>query len=362
MEKKVAMKKAQQIENYYIFHKIFEFIFNNSKNPLINNKQQNIIDKLFSPIKVNKKEKLFIIDKNWIKQWKKYSNYDIALNYFNKIKFENEQNFIKDVKEICQNLVLLGEINDNEENKPVVWDNESYGKIFVHKIILDIKDFDNIVNEKTFNLFKKLSGKSFFSRLKKTISLESFISDRMISLLIKKELKIKFIFHGGKNDNKNLIQLTADFNHTNGKKPFNVFNLSNPLEQKYGKFIFDYLLKSNSDDLINFFINKNNIDSNDNVNIYTETGEIYYVLKNDNIYKGELNENFKITNIKLENVNIPKIVGLANIGATCYMNAALQCLINLDALTRYLLYENIYLYIMENMNIFELTSCYKYLL
>ena len=48
----------------------------------------------------------------------------------------------------------------------------------------------------------------------------------MISLLIKKELKIKFIFHGGKNDNKNLIQLTADFNHTNGKKPFNEINKS----------------------------------------------------------------------------------------------------------------------------------------
>ena len=45
MKKKIAMKKAKQIENYYIFHKILEFIFDNGKNPLINIKKQNIIGK-----------------------------------------------------------------------------------------------------------------------------------------------------------------------------------------------------------------------------------------------------------------------------------------------------------------------------
>ena len=44
------------------------------------------------------------------------------------------------------------------------------------------------------------------------------------------------------------------------------------------------------------------------------------------------------------------------------MNATLQCLINIDALTRYLLVESNYMTIMSNINIYELTSCYCELL
>jgi len=64
------------------------------------------------------------------------------------------------------------------------------------------------------------------------------------------------------------------------------------------------------------------------------------VLQNKN---KEIVENYKL--LKKENIceeylslkNIPILVGLNNIGATCYMNATLQCLSNTDELTKYFL-------------------------
>ena len=46
--------------------------------------------------------------------------------------------------------------------------------------------------------------------------------------------------------------------------------------------------------------------------------------------------------------NKPPLIGLANIGATCYMNATLQCLSNIDTLTNFfMIYQNIF--IQDNM-------------
>ena len=80
------------------------------------------------------------------------------------------------------------------------------------------------------------------------------ILDKLIALLIEDEKKIKFIFHGGK-INKNLLQLTLDFNKTLNIKPFNNIGI----HYDYAKWKFDhfhivYLSKKSSDDLINIFI------------------------------------------------------------------------------------------------------------
>ena len=110
----------------------------------------------------------------------------------------------------------MGEINNNEESKPPIMDNESFGNLFIHKLILEKEDFDYLVDEKTYDLFKKISGQN----ASKTISINGFILDKIIALLIKSERKIKFIFFGGKKDNNNLLQITADFNETLNIKPF----------------------------------------------------------------------------------------------------------------------------------------------
>ena len=53
---------------------------------------------------------------------------------------------------------------------------------------------------------------------------------------------------------------------------------------------------------------------------------------------------------------------MANVGATCYMNATLQCFINVPNLTKYLLKNNIYQKITQNNQIFGLSSAYCHLL
>ena len=57
--------------------------------------------------------------------------------------------------------------------------------------------------------------------------------------------------------------------------------------------------------------------------------------------KKQLNNSLKNSkdNIIIVKENIPIIIGLNNIGATCYMNATLQCLSNTDKLTKYFLYK-----------------------
>ena len=52
----------------------------------------------------------------------------------------------------------------------------------------------------------------------------------------------------------------------------------------------------------------------------------------------------------IEKVSFPGIIGLQNIGATCYMNATLQCFSNIGRLKTYLLNENIYQDLENNKN------------
>jgi hypothetical protein len=66
----------------------------------------------------------------------------------------------------------------------------------------------------------------------------------------------------------------------------------------------------------------------------------------------------KANNLNFANINNCKLIGLANIGATCYMNATLECFINIDPLTRYLLTESNYYQIINNTGAFELSSAY----
>ncbi len=360
----IASQKIEQITSYYIFHKQIKCIFNSGINPFYEG--VNIWDRLARD--VNKAQLLYVIDINWINCWKKYSGYNLFCSYLEQNKSENlisKEDCKKEIEEICNNMKNTNEITNSEEYKPPpLIDNESYLNTFIHKLVLNVEDFDCVLDEKTYKLFEKLSsGYSFFSFFKANKEqLKGIISDKVIILLMKKELKMKFIFFGGKSYNKNLLQLTADFTQSLGIKCFNIIRYIENLDYKYTDFYIHFTLKKKSDELIQYLI-KNNIEELDSSFETTPTGEIYFMLYNDIKYK-ELLQNKKTSLLisKFYSVNKAKFIGLNNIGATCYMNATLQCLINIDALTRFLLNKDNYSEITNDLNLCELTSCYSELL
>ena len=138
---------------------------------------------------INKKDILYIIDLVWIKNWKEYSGYNSVFKNFENIKQStqnSEKEFEEEIKEMCDNMVLTQEINNIDNNKSYPMDNGSYGYKFIHKIIFELEDFDSLVDENTYNLFKELSGE--FDNTK-TICIKGFILDKLIALLIKEEKK-----------------------------------------------------------------------------------------------------------------------------------------------------------------------------
>ena len=98
---------------------------------------------------------------------------------------------------------------------------------------------------------------------------------------------------------------------------------------------------------------QNNIYNNNisNKNIINNNFTNNNIANNKNINNNNYNE------FEIKKENIPIIIGLNNIGATCYMNATLQCLSNTDKLTKYFL--NKYKFIPGNKNKIMSNEYYK---
>ena len=325
--KKIALKKADQILNFYLFQTKIKMIFQTGINPLHKPLERGFFSSLIHN-DINTVYKLYIVNLDWINSWKKYSGYNSTVSNLENIKgYKSEEEFKKEIKGICKNMALTGQITNTEENKPSPMTNDIYGTTFIHKPFFELQDLDSIVNEKTFNLFKELSGESNSS---KTICISGIIVEKLIALLLRDEKKIKLIFHGRKT--KNLLQLTVDFNKTLNIKPFKDLVMSNDLALcKFLRF-YATLINKDSDDLIDIFINQD-IEEKEEVTKCTETGEIFYTAKNETFKKDSL-ENKEINNINNNtemktNTNILKI-GLKNIGLTSYMNSTLQCFCHIE--------------------------------
>ena len=70
--------------------------------------------------------------------------------------------------------------------------------------------------------------------------------------------------------------------------------------------------------------------------------------------------NFNNEKIGISSYSKPPLIGLANIGATCYMNSTLQCLSNIKQLTNYfLIYHNIFI---EDKSFYDMTYEYSNLI
>ena len=102
-----------------------------------------------------------------------------------------------------------------------------------------------------------------------------------------------------------------------------ILNRENELNKKEG------LIKNKENELLN----STNIFNNKNNELEQKKQEL--IMKENDLVKKEKELNLKETQMSTKNV--PILIGLNNIGATCYMNASLQCFSNTKKLTNYFL-------------------------
>ena len=288
----------------------------------------------------------YYIHPDWIIYWRKSINYKKIKQYFDIIQLNK------------QNLEL------NEHNI------DSYMK--KHNIEGEIENIINLVKTNYFditheNIFDRhilinLITEDIYKGLKinhKTtkIQMRYIMKKQMLIIVMDDNMMIKIIIPDISiyNNNTNIVHLSWKFYN---KKIY------------YDKLVF--LEKTDSKNLMEYFLTKE---------IFGKPTYIYYNKNNELIYyliNEELNYNAKYGNELLHhnnntinkqiikrpeeiNYGLTKrinIRGLDNVGATCYMNATLQCMANIKPITDYLLNSNKYFDIFNNKSLCPLTIEY----
>ena len=149
----------QQILEYYNFH----------------NQLNNYFEIGYNDNAKQKKEKFYFINSTWINSWKCYVNYYKAIKYIN-----SYNNFIQNVG---LNFDLLQELDYNYINS-----GES-PYFFLSKNIIEINDFDCLVNQKTYDLFSKIFPTENWRLLWPNVEyIEGILFKRMLLLFINNQI------------------------------------------------------------------------------------------------------------------------------------------------------------------------------
>ena len=181
---------------------------------------------------------------------------------------------------------------------------------------------------------------------------------------LKKFFSFIKIFYG----NNNYFNLIINYSDQNPFKILEILKNSELFKQLYNNIyvlLKDYVLienntaKLNSFDKIYFFVHKSNINKNIILNGNTNINKINNINNNNlqnnqflninmkfnsaecyrHIIKNLVNKYFKDINIEGNEAFFP-LIGLRNVGLTCYMNSTLQCLLHIPELNNF--FFNIY--------------------
>ena len=322
-----------QLKYYYIFQKKLYSVVNNEQNFT-----------LFNAYSKFSLQEVYIINKSWIKKWKNITHYEIIKDSFGKIIAKDENDLLRQMEIIFYNL-LNCHIIPFKINLPF-YDNNKEFKIITTKQILELNEFECLVDKKTYELFQE-TGKTFFWSGGKDNKIEMILSQKILILLIKEKYLAKIIYYGILENNNQLIQLSAKLFDKEGDGKFS--------ENIYNAFI-NFLLGINENYLIESL---NNNSAGFLKTIFIKLKEGYKIeIQNEKLALKYIEQSKKLKSLNFNNVNKFRKIGLSNIGATCYMNATLECFINVDPLTRYLLTESNYNTIINNARIYELSSVY----
>jgi len=320
----------EKIYRYYLFQKKLEYFINFKTNPFFKS----------NDIKI---ETFYVINKKYIKHWKEIIGYNNAKNYLDQIGIEDINNYINQIKSACSNIENKVDIYDYDEKMN---DKDNYMSYcsFISRIIFENEQFENLVDEKTFNLFNDGSSSS-----KKPYIIKGIITDKLIIFFIEEHWLCKILINIELNGNFDLIQLSVDctemkdnnVNKEKSKKNFEKFT-------KYLKSHINTIITELESEGI-FYLSEIQFKFKDKYSV---------LIKNENLNLNNLNKGRQITNNDFNNVNTFRKIGLTNVGATCYMNATLQCLINVNSLTNYLMTFTKYNEIMSKSRSCELVSAY----
>ena len=316
---------------------------------------QKKISKYFSKRSYNSdKDELkvgYLINPDWIKFFKTTINYEKIKNYIIGLKISE-----KDLEYYEDNIKGYIEKNINQEEVKKISNTVKTNNFDItHKNIFSQKFLMNLMPEDVFKSFK-IHDKTT------KIKIKYIFKKQMLILVIEDNRIIKIIIPDVSyfSLNKNAVNLSWKF-----------------YERESYESKLDFLKEEDSESIMNYFIDKGifakpiiNTSSNKRNKIaYTLINEdLYQKIKNEdksnyyNYYSKSYEDKDLVIkqpkDINFELAKRPSFRGLENVGATCYMNATLQCLVSIKPITDYLLNANKYCEIYDNVALCPLTLQY----
>ena len=362
--------------NYASFDFIKKKYENNYKNILIN-KNQNYMQKSnknyisatnkihFQKINSNKNNNYNNIINNY-NNINDNNNYNNIINNYNNINDNNKNNYYNN----NNNNIINNNYNQNNNY------NNSYSNNLNNNNNFNYNFNNNLDNNNNFNynFNNNLNNNNFNYNFNNNLNNNNNFNYNFNNNLNNNNFNYNFNnnnfnynFNNNLNNNNNILR-----NNNNNLFNNNTNNNSNMKQLSYFNIIDnndknDYKLdlnnKVNNNNNYNFnnniIYNKKNINNNNNnLIIYNNKNLINNQNDNDNLsrnnkllinnytHNNSQNDNKKninnksynnYTNTSIKNYKYPPLIGLENLGNTCYMNAPLQCLSNISQLTDYFL-------------------------
>ena len=280
-------------------------IKNNEKKELkkkLEKTEKNNLEKEIQKLKINENKNIQDLN-NKLKEKEKIINEKLKENKMIQIDLSNKKNEISKLNEKNRNIKLNYENEIKILNRNLNEDNLKIGNL--EKNIRDLKSKIEVLIQNEKDCKKKIE--EYENKIK------IFENDNKLKLISEKEeeinKKISFL-----EDKENLIE-----------KERNELNKEKKENQK---------IKQEKDNLIKEIEEKQKIYKQilSNIEEISKKQNLENISKNYN----SLNKN-KILSLKNEYEEEPILVGLNNIGATCFMNSVLQCLSQTKSLTDYFL-------------------------
>ena len=327
----------------------YSFYLNNEKIKTVIYLYMNkaLVIKKITELNNYKDEEFYLFRKEVISDIKAENNYDIIKRYFaGKVKLfpPNDKEIYSIIKRMSQK--DLEDLNNNLKTKYIPKDLPKNYEIDISPIVNPNNSNESFYILKDFELVEKsVSNVLFKEKYPYHILKCSFVGNNMIA----------FHYSNNKFNNKNTFYVISEVDEN-----YNISNLYLLVYYKkdYYKKHFDQI-KYN---LVEFFKNIgfiNNVAPLTNHN-YSEIGIAIKLTQGNDEYcpPNPLN----ISDIR-QDYNSKPLIGLENIGATCYMNATLQCLCNIKKFVDYFKYsKNLEEIVKADIDKKKLCSAFKLLI